>query len=170
MAKAPKKADTSKSQEVAKQTAQARPLTPFEEMDRFIDTFFPRRWMHPFRWDMPSLEQLGAPFDMKMPRVDVIERDTEVIVKAEMPGVSKDDVDVSVTDTTVTIKGETSHEEKEEKGDYYRSEISRGSFSRTVALPANVDSDKARATFKDGILELTIPKVEKAKRKSVTID
>lgn len=170
MAKTPKKANSDKKQEMTQQTAQARPLTPFEEMDRFFDSFFPRRWMHPFRWDMPSLEQLGAPFDMKMPRVDVIERDNEVVVKAEMPGVDKDDLDVSVTDTSVTIKGETSHEEKEEKGDYFRSEIHRGSFSRTVALPADVDSDKATATFRDGILELTIPKVEKSKRKTVTID
>lgn len=170
MAKTPKKAQADKKQEIATQTTKARPLTPFEEMDRLFDSFFPRRWMHPFHWDMPSLEQLGAPFDMKVPRVDVIERDSEVVIKAEMPGVNKDDLDVSVTETTVTIRGETRHEEKEEKGDYHRSEIRRGSFSRTVALPANVDSDKAKATFRDGMLELTIPKIEKSKRKSITID
>jgi len=170
MAKAEKKGDNGKRQEMARHTTQARPLTPFEEMDHFFDNFFPRRWMHPFRWDMPSMQQLGVPMEMKAPGVDIIERDNEVVIKAEMPGVSKDDLDVSVTDSSVTIKGETSHEEKEEKGDYYRSEIHQGSFSRTVALPANVDSDKAKATFRDGILELIIPKVEKSKRKSVTID
>lgn len=170
MAKAAKKSESKKGQELTQQTTQARPLSPFEEMDRLFENLFPRRWMHPFRWDMPSLAELGAPLDIKMPRVDIIERDNEVVVKAEMPGVNKDDLDVSVTENSVTIKGCTSHEEKEEKGDYYRCEISSGSFSRTVMLPGNVDSDKAKATFRDGILELTIPKMEKSKRKSVSID
>lgn len=170
MAKSSKKPAETKGRELSEQTTQARPLTPFEEMDRIMDSFFPRRWLHPFRWDLPSMSELGAPFDLKSPGVDIIERDNEVIVKAEVPGVAKEDLDVSVTDNSVTIKGSTSHEEKEEKGDYYRSEIRRGSFSRTVALPSSVDSDKAKATFKDGILELIIPKVEKSRRKSVTID
>jgi HSP20 family protein len=107
---------------------------------------------------------------MRTPRVDVIDRDNDIVVKAEIPGVKKEDLDVSMTDTTVTIKGSTSHEEKHEKGNYYRCEISRGAFSRTVALPSNVDTDKAKAVFNDGILELTIPKVEKAKRKSITVE
>ncbi|MFO7594387.1 MAG: Hsp20/alpha crystallin family protein [Pseudomonadota bacterium] len=170
MAKSAKKAAETKGKALSEQTAQARPLTPFEEMDRIMEGFFPRRWLHPFRWDLPTMSDLGAPFDIKSPGVDIIERDNEVIVKAEVPGVAKEDLDVSVTDNSVTIKGCTSHEETEEKGDYYRSEIRRGSFSRTVALPSSVNSDKAKATFKDGILELTIPKVEKSKRKSVTID
>ncbi len=170
MAKTAKKAEKPKGQEISPQTTQARALTPFEEMDRLMESFFPRRWMHPFRWEMPSLAELGAPFDLKNPGVDIIERDNEVVVKAEVPGVKKEDLDVSVTENSVTIKGCTSHEEKEDKGDYYRSEIRSGSFSRTVALPANVDGDKAKATFQDGILELTIPKVEKSKRKTVTID
>lgn len=170
MAKESKKGETAKGQELTQQTTQAHPLSPFDEMDRLMESFFPRRWMHPFRWDMPSISELGAPFEGKMPRVDVIDRDTEIVVKAELPGVEKDDLDVSVTGNTVTIKGSTSHEEKQEKGDYYRCEIRRGSFSRTVPLPASVDSDKAKASFNDGILELTLPKVEKSKRKSVTID
>jgi len=101
--------------------------------------------------------------------VDVIDRDDEVVVKAELPGVEKKDLDVSVTETSVTIKGTTSHEEKEEKGDYYRCEISRGAYARTVALPSYVDADKAKASFKDGVLELTLPKVEKSKRRSIEI-
>jgi HSP20 family protein len=104
-----------------------------------------------------------------MPKVDVIERDDEVIVKAELPGVDKKDLDVSVTENSVTIKGTTSHEEKEEKGDYYRCEISRDAYARTVALPSYVDADKAKANFKDGVLELKLPKVEKSKRRSIEI-
>ncbi|MCW8827463.1 MAG: Hsp20/alpha crystallin family protein [Gammaproteobacteria bacterium] len=170
MAKESKKPATSKGQEIAQQTTQAHPMTPFEEMDRLMESFFPRRWLHPFRWDLPSMAELGAPLDARLPRVDVIDHDNEIVVKAEVPGIEKEDLDVSVADNSVTIKGSTRHEEKEERGDYYRSEIRRGSFSRTVALPAYVDSEKAKASFKDGVLELTLPKVEKSKRKSVTID
>ena len=105
-----------------------------------------------------------------MPHVDVVEQDDEVIIQAELPGVDKKDLDISVTSTTVSIKGTTRHEEKEEKGDYYRREISRGSYSRTLALPVEVDESKARASLKDGVLELALPKAEKAKKRTVKID
>ena len=146
-----------------------RALSPFEEMDRLFEDYFSRGWMRPFRWEWPSLGELAKPFEGKMPKVDVIERDDEVVVKAELPGVEKKDLDVSVTENSVTIKGTTSHEEKEEKGNYYRCEISRGAYARTVALPSYVDADKAKASFKDGVLELKLPKVEKSKRRSIEI-
>ena len=92
-----------------------------------------------------------------------------MIVFAVLPGVDKKDLVVCVTENSVTIKGTTSHEEKEEKGDYYRCEISRGAYARTVALPSYVDADKAKANFKDGVLELKLPKVEKSKRRSIEI-
>ena len=146
-----------------------RALSPFEEMDRFAAQMFPRRWLRSFPREWPSWPELGGVFEGKIPKVDVIDRDSEVVVRAELPGVKKEDLDVSVTDNSVSISGSTSHEEKEEKGDYYRSEISRGSFSRVLSLPNDVDSDKCEATFKDGILELKLPKVEKAKRKKINI-
>ena len=147
-----------------------RALTPFEEMERFFDNFFSRGWMRPSGWERPSWSELMPAFEGRMPKVDVVERDEEIIVRAEVPGVAKDDLDVTVSENMVTIKGETKHEEKEEKGDYYRSEISRGSFSRTVTLPSYVSSEDAKAKFSDGVLELTLPKVEKTKRHSVKID
>jgi HSP20 family protein len=146
-----------------------RALSPFEEMDRLFEDYFSRGWMRPFRWEWPSLGEMAKPFEGKMPKVDVIERDDEVVVKAELPGVDKKDLDVSVTENSVTIKGTTRHEEKEEKGDFYRCEISRGAYARTVALPSYVDADKAKASFKDGVLELKLPKVEKSKRRSIEI-
>ena len=145
-------------------------LSPAEEMDRWFENFFPRGWMRPFRMEWPSWGEMAAPFEARMPKVDVIDRDDEVLIRAEIPGVSKDDLDISVTDNTVTIKGETKRETKEEKGDYYRCEISRGTFARTLTLPANVDSDNAKAKFEDGVLALTIPKVEKAKRRTIKVD
>ena len=91
-------------------------------------------------------------------------------MKAEVPGIKKEDIEVSVTDNTITIKGSTRREEKEEKGEYYRCEISRGSFARTVALPDNVDSSKVKATFKEGVLEVVMPKVEKSKRRTIAVE
>lgn len=144
-------------------------LSPFEEMDRVFDSFFRRGWVRPWRLEWPGFPELTLP-EMKMPKVDVIDRENEVVIKAEVPGVDKKDIDITVGEGTVTIKGETRHEEKEEKGDYYRCEISRGAFSRTVALPAAVDGSKAKAGFKDGMLELTLPKVEKAKRHTIRVE
>jgi HSP20 family protein len=146
-----------------------RALSPFEEMDRLFDNFLHQRWMHPLRWGTSALPDFGLP-EMKMPRVDVIDRENEVVIRAETPGVKKEDLDVSVNENSVTIKGKTSHEEKEEKGNYFRSEISSGSFCRTVALPGDVDTNKAKAVFNDGMLELTIPKAAKSKRKSVKVE
>lgn len=147
----------------------AHALNPFEEMEKMFDNYFSRGWMRPFHMDWPSFPKMKA-FEGKTPSVDVIDRDDEVIVKAELPGVDKKDLDISVTSNTVTIKGSTSHEEKEEKGDYYRCEISRGSYSRTLSLPVDVDEEKTQAKFKDGILELTLPKVKKSKRHTVKVD
>ena len=163
------KKEIQKASEVETQPFARHVLSPFEEMDRLFDNFINRRWMSPLRWEMPSMGDFALA-EMKAPRVDVIDRDNEVVVRAETAGVKKDDLDVSIGENSVTIKGKTGHEEREEKGNYFRSEISRGSFSRTVALPAGVDTDKARAVFNDGILELTIPKAEKSKRKNVEIE
>ena len=153
-----------------KKAGPAQALSPFEEMDRLFENYFKHGWLHPFRWARPSWDELAIPFEGKMPSVDVVDRDDEVIVKAEVPGVDKKDLDISVTDNTVSIKGSTSHEEKEEKGDYYRREISRGSFSRVVSLPAEVDAAKASSKFKDGVLELTLPKMKKSKRHTVKVE
>lgn len=162
------KQETTKGQEVQK-VSPARALSPFEEMDRMFDSFLRRGWMRPWRFEWPSFPEMTLP-EMRMPKVDVIDRDSEIVVHAEVPGVDKKDIDISVSDNAVTIKGEMRHEEKEEKGDYYRCEISHGAFSRTVTLPADVDSAKARASFKDGMLELTLPKMEKAKRHSIRVE
>lgn len=173
MAKESKKDVTAaeKKQDIQR-AAPAHGISPFEEMERMFESFFPRGWMRPHRWDWPAWGELAKSFEERMPtpRVDVIDRDEDILVRAEVPGVDKKDLDISMTDNTVTIKGSTSKEEKEEKGDYYRSEISRGAFSRTVALPAYVDSDGAKASFKDGVLELILPKVEKSKRRTIKVD
>jgi HSP20 family protein len=153
-------------QELAKPAA--RPLSPFEEMDRMFESFFPRGWLRPFRAEWPAMAEM--PFEGRVPRVDVINRDEEIVVRAELPGVDKKDLDISLTEDTLTLKGSTQKETKEEKGDYHRSEIVRGAFSRTLTLPSSVDANRAKAAFKDGVLELTLPKVAKVQRRSIKVE
>lgn len=165
--------DIEKKKEVTVQkSVPMRALSPFDEMEermtRLFEDYFPRGWMRPFHWGHPMMREFPR-FEMKMPNVDIIDRDNEIILKAEIPGVDKEDLRLSIDEDTVTISGKTSHEEKEEKGDYFRSEIHRGSFIRTIALPREVNGAKAKASFKDGILELTMPKLEKSKRVTVNI-
>jgi len=163
-------AKTTPKEPPVQKTVAVRRSGPFEEMDRLFENLSPRGWLRPFHGGWPSWGELMPTFEGKFPRIDIIDRDTEIIVRAEVTGVEKKDLDVSMADDSVTIKGCTQHEEKEEKGDYYRCEISRGVFSRTVSLPSTVDSAKAKATFKDGVLELALPKVEKSKRRSITVE
>jgi len=165
MAKGGKK----ETRQAIKKAEPAHALSPFAEMERFFDHYFSPDWMHPFRWTRPSWGDVSMPFEGKMPRVDIIDREGEILVKAEVPGVDKEDLDVSVTDNAVNIKGTTRHEAKEEDGEYYRSEISSGSFSRVVPLPAEVDGTQASTKFRDGVLELTLPKLKKAKRHSIKV-
>jgi len=110
-------------------------------------------------------EQLGA----WLPAVDVFERDENVIVKVDLPGVDKKNVKIFVTDEEITIQGEMKREEEVKEKNYYRSERAYGKFSRTIPLPVAVDRDKAKASFKDGVLEVVIPKVKGAQARQVEI-
>jgi HSP20 family protein len=150
------------------QKAPSRALRPFEEMERMFDEFFGRSWLRPFRFE--RMPELSAAWEGRMPKLDVVDRDNEVLVRVEVPGVKKEDLEISVTGDLFTIKGKTRHEEKEEKGDYYRCEVSQGSFSRTVTLPAMVDEAGGKAQLKDGMLEVTLPKTEKSKKRAIKID
>ncbi len=147
--------------------AESRAMSPFREFDRLLDTFFDRGSM-PLRWEHPLWQRFAA-FEKGMPKVDVIDRDAEVVVRAEVPGFEREELDVSVTDGAVTLKGDHREESKAEEGEYFHSEISRGSFTRTVALPGEIDADKAEASFKNGVLELTLPKHKKANRRKVEV-
>ncbi len=153
----------SKEIAVSKGTLERMPRPAFGDIERMFDDFFGRRWMRPALWE-PGLAEMPS-----FPSVDVIDREDELVVRAEVPGYKKDEIEISVGDSMLTIKGETHAEEKEEKGDYYRCEISHGAFSRTVPLPAAVDDSKAKASMKDGVLELTLPKLEKSKRHTISI-
>jgi len=104
-----------------------------------------------------------------MPSVDVLDHDDHLLVRAEIPGVNKEDLKVSISDNVLTIKGDTKREDKKESGDYFRHEISRTSFARSVTLPVAVDASKVSAALTDGMLEVTIGKAEASKRRSVKV-
>ncbi len=104
------------------------------------------------------------------PDVDIYDTDNALIVKAELAGVPKENVTVDVKDNILTIKGERSVDKEVKEENYYRRERSFGSFQRSFTLPAAINPDNIKATYKDGILEIEIPKPEEKKPKQVTID
>jgi HSP20 family protein len=153
-----------------KAVAPWRPLSEVtrwqREMDRMFDDFFGRRW-EPFRiarW-LPSRAEISPPSI----NLDVYEEKDEIVAKAEVPGLEKDDIEVSITDSTLTIKGEKKKEEEVKEEDYYHLERSYGSFVRAVELPREVKTDKIKATFKNGVLEIRMPKTEEAKKKEIKV-
>ena len=148
-----------------------RTMTPWDEMERWFDECGRRGWLHPVSWEWPRHVEAMTRFEGRMPKVDLVDTESEIVVRAELPGVSKDDLEVTLAEGTVTIEAHTTAEKKEEEeGKYYRREMSRGEFRRTVGLPAEVDEAKAKATFTDGILELTLPKLEKTPKRSVRVE
>lgn len=135
-------------------------LSPLAQMDRLFDEVFKRPF---FSLWSPKFggEELEQPF---LP-IDIYEDGESVVVKAEIPGMKKEDVNVQLTPDSITISGKKSGEERVERKDYYRIERSCGSFTRTCQLPIETMTEKARAVFKDGVLEVRRPKsVEAAQR------
>ena len=101
--------------------------------------------------------------------VDLSETDGQVVVKAALPGIQPEGVDISVSDGVLTIKGETKSEEKSDAENYHRREIRYGAFSRAIALPSEVDDAKAEAEFQDGVLTVTLPKAEEVRPKQIKV-
>jgi HSP20 family protein len=120
-----------------------------DEMDRLFEDFGMGRRATPPFWRTG-----GA---LWAPEVDVFQRNNELVIRADLPGLSKDDVKVDVTEDAVTIQGERRAEHEEERQGVYRSERSYGSFHRVIPLPQGTITDQAKATFRDGVLEITMP-------------
>jgi len=143
-----------------------------DELERMVDEMeeWPRRF---FPWAgtwpvWPRRHMLARA--MRFPSVDVIDKKDKIIVKAEVPGVEKEDIEVSITEDSLTIKGETKKEKEVKEEDYYCCERSYGSFSRSVGLPVKVQTDKIKANLKDGVLEVELPKVEAEKPKEIKVE
>lgn len=132
-----------------------------DEVDRMFDDFgFGRGWMAPrlgrrlFRTPWRGLEPEWGMFG---PEVDVFQRGNELVIRADLPGLTKNDVQVDVTEDSVSIYGERKREYDEEREGVYRAERSYGSFSRVIPLPEGAITDQAKATFENGVLEITMP-------------
>ena len=104
-----------------------------------------------------------------LPSLDISDTKNELVVKAEVPGMDAKDIDISLSDGMLTIKGEKKQEKEEKETNYHLIERSYGSFLRSVNLPGEVQGDKISASYKDGILKITLPKSEEAKKKEIKI-
>jgi HSP20 family protein len=128
-----------------------------DEMDRVFDDFgFGRSWLPRPGRGWAGLQQRGGA-NAWIPAVEVFHRNNELVVRAELPGLKKDEVKVEVADDMLTIQGERKREHEEEHEGLYRSERSYGTFRRVIELPPGTMPDQANATFKDGVLEVTMP-------------
>ncbi len=128
------------------------------EMDRFFSDAFRM-------FDEGFADRVGW-----QPAVDLEETKDELVISAELPGIKKDDVKISIVDNKVVLSGEVSEEKDVQEKNYYLKERVRGKFSRDFTLPTSVDSAKAEAKFKDGILKLKLPKAEEARPKEIPIE
>jgi HSP20 family protein len=130
-------------------------LEPFEDMDKMLSDFV----MPPMR-----AGQMGF-----TPALDMYEDKDKVIVETQLAGVDPDKVEISIENDVLSIKGESEKKSEVDEKNYYRKEIRRGSFYRSVQLPAHVLGDKANAEAKDGVLKITVPKAPEAKPKMIKI-
>jgi HSP20 family protein len=103
------------------------------------------------------------------PRVDIFQAEDKIVVKADLPGLSKEDLDISVVDRHLTIKGEKKHETEVKEEDFHRTERVYGTFERSFELPVTVEAEKIEAKYKDGVLEVTLPKKPEAKPKQIEV-
>ena len=150
-------------------TTPHRELSLIDDMDRMFESFLNRGWLRPFREMWPDWARFEEGLELRTPRVDIINRDDELLVRAELPGVKREDLAVELSGDLLTIRGEQRHEERKEEGDLVRAEIGRGSFSRTMTVPAGLDAEHVKAEFKDGVLEVHLPKIEKTERRRIEI-
>jgi HSP20 family protein len=129
-----------------------------------MDRLFEDLGVHNLTRSLPTSESLGL--SMWAPEVEVVERQGELLVRADLPGLTKDDISLDVTESAITIDGERRQEHEETEEGYYRSERSYGRFTRRIPLPDGVDIDTAKAQFRDGVLEVTFAAPERKGLKS----
>jgi HSP20 family protein len=141
-----------------------------EEMDRLFEDFRSGSPALPPRFDLPWKSREGGEGDW-LPSLEVSERGGKLVVRADLPGLTKDDVKVEVRDDVLTIEGERRQEREEKRKGLYRSERTYGRFYREVPLPEGIDPEQAQASFKNGVLEVTMPAPPRpAKGRQVPID
>ena len=142
------------------------PVRELEEMRRNLDKLFGE-------YGEPVVRQhtisKGAPASL-IPSMDIFEREGEIVIRADLPGIDKDQIDLSITKDTLTLKAEAKKEEEIRSENYYMQERSYGTYIRTVQLPQDIDSAKAKASFNNGVLEMIFPKKEEARTAEIKVD
>jgi HSP20 family protein len=138
------------------------PVNDMVSLRQAMDRLFEDSWVSPLSWRNVAGEAVN-------PAIDVHETGDDIVVSAALPGVKRDDVEITMTGQTLTIRGEFKADEKINRDQYLYRERRYGSFSRTVQLPVRVQGDQAQATFEDGVLSLHIPKAEEVKPRQIKI-
>jgi HSP20 family protein len=140
-----------------------RPFRELEEMERRFEDILGRPFL-PTVWRRIPMVEMGW-----APAIEVFEKEDKFVVKAELPGMKEEDIDISVVGDALTIKGERKAESEVKEEDYYCCERSYGSFSRSIAVPSDVDAKKIEASYEDGVLEVSLPKAPEVKPKKVAV-
>ncbi len=144
------------------------------EMDNLFEDFGLDTGLHLPRFLRRGRRLLGRGAELATldwsPRVDVVEREGKLVIRADLPGLSKEDIKVEVNDDAITIEGERKQEKKEEREGYYYSECSYGSFYRAIPLPEGAEASKATAEFQNGVLEVTVPAPSRPEPKARRLD
>ncbi|MBT9149390.1 MAG: Spore protein SP21 [Dehalococcoidia bacterium] len=140
-----------------------RPFRDVEDIERQLGGIF-GRVLSPTVWRRFPLEGMGW-----VPPIDMFEKEDKLVVKAELPGINEEDIDVSVLGDTLTIRGERKAETEVSERDYQCCERSYGSFTRSIVLPSSVDAAKIEASYEDGVLEVILPKAPEVGAKKISI-
>jgi HSP20 family protein len=167
------KTEDKKPEEKGAGSITPRPFTSLRrEIDRLFEDFEWGSWRSPFRRALFDVEPFlrGEVTWGKVPAVDVADTATSYEITAELPGLDEKNVEVKLSEGTLTIKGEKKEEKEEKKKDYYLSERHYGSFQRSFSVPDGVDAEKIEATFKNGVLTVTLPKTAEAQKKEKKIE
>ena len=144
----------------------------FRRFEEMMNRMFNEFWGRPGRRLMLPSGERGevVPVESRQPFIDVMETDKEVIATAEMPGLEKQDIKINLTEDRLEISAETKHEEKKEEKGYLYRERRTGSYYRAISLPSPVDPDNSNASYKNGVLEIKMPKTEIKKKKPLKIE
>lgn len=145
-------------------------LSPVGEVERLVDRPLPRAWLRPVSLDWPVWGAIEESLkNIRVPRLNVIDRDKEILIDVELPGAERKDVEESINERVLVIKASVSRDAQTEEKGYFRREITRNDFSRSLALPDGIDAEKVSATLTDGVLEIVLPKEEGQQRRSVVV-
>lgn len=174
MAEAATKLPEKKEEKAPERETALQTWRPFEslrrEIDRLFEDFDRGFWRFPFRRSAFEMEPFWRREWAVSPAVDIVEKDNAYEVTADLPGLDEKDIEVRLVKDVMTIKGEKQEQKEEKKKDYYLRERHFGSFERTFRVPEGVDADKIAATFKKGVLTVTLPKKPEAQAPAKKIE